>query len=100
MWGNIFLIAALLLAVVVFLASRRMREELRARGAGAAPALEEVKVYIVIAYAVIVGLGFLFSLFAIFYLQLKLPGADLDVWYKIAAACLGHLAAILAGLLG
>lgn len=64
------------------------------------PSIERAKTYVALGFSAIVALAFLFSLFAMFFLRLKNPTADISVWLNIALTCLGYIVGILAGLFG
>ncbi len=68
--------------------------------AGALPSMERVRIYVALIFSAIVAVAFLFSLFAMFYLRLKNPQADVSTWLNICLTCLGYIVGILAGLFG
>ena len=63
-------------------------------------AMEKVKTYVALGFSGIVAFAFLFCLFAMFYLRLKSPQADIGIWLNIGLTCLGYIVGILAGLFG
>ncbi|MBI2957103.1 MAG: hypothetical protein HYY26_07320 [Acidobacteria bacterium] len=64
------------------------------------PPMEKVKTYVALIFSGLVALAFVFSMFAMFYLKLKNPEADVSNWLTIFLTCLGYIVGILAGLFG
>ena len=67
---------------------------------GAFATLDRVKVLIVLAFSILVGVAFLVSLGSMVYFRVADSKADIGLWVNVFLTCLGYIVGILTGLLG